>query len=406
MTNEVSRRTLLQAGALGAGAAVTSAALGVVPALRGKRAIVIGSGFGGTVAAYRLGRAGLRVTVLEREERGEGAPTPLEQPRRREWTQVFSSRLPYDVMDQTYWPRARANLNAITATGADMAHRAWREHVIEFGQTPVAIPFAPHGIGAVDMGNVTVHTGHEVTEVHALSGSDGFEVKTKQLETFSCDYLFMAAGTIGTNSLLVTARAKGWLPRLRSTVGKGFGTNGAFLVKRLRLRNGVGRAPGAPGGVKFYDDNNPHVSAAAMTLNATTTHLITSMTAERGEIRYASGTAQVHWPYGVLESKAEKAGVDLTRRLWWETEGRHGRLLNGLPAYDRETGFGSALTAHALGGMAMGVNTDFDGKSLDYDNLYCVDGSLLPGTACLAEPALTITANAERIMDLFLAAHA
>jgi len=54
----------------------------------------------------------------------------------------------------------------------------------------------------------------------------------------------------------------------------------------------------------------------------------------------------------------------------------------------------------------MGQATDFNGRSVDYPNLYCVDGSLLPGSTCLSNPSLTITANAERCMDRFIAAHA
>jgi cholesterol oxidase len=134
------------------------------------------------------------------------------------------------------------------------------------------------------------------------------------------------------------------------------------------------------------------------------------MTPERGEIRYvaAEGAAKVYWPHGVMQTQGEKAGQDLVTRLWWETEGKQGRAFNGLPSYDRGTGhgLGSANTWHPLGGMTMGQNTDFGGKSLDYPNLYCVDGSLLAGTACLANPALTITANAERCLDRFVAEHA
>jgi cholesterol oxidase len=145
-------------------------------------------------------------------------------------------------------------------------------------------------------------------------------------------------------------------------------------------------------------------------LTPTTAHLVTSLVPERGEIRYdaTSGAGKVYWPYGVMETTSEKAGRDLVTRLWWQTEGKYGYLFNGLPDYDRSSGsgLGSANTWHPLGGMIMGQATDFGGKSLDYPNLYCVDGSLLPGSACLSNPSLTITANAERCLDSFIAAHA
>jgi cholesterol oxidase len=109
-----------------------------------------------------------------------------------------------------------------------------------------------------------------------------------------------------------------------------------------------------------------------------------------------------------MGTTGEKAARDLVTRLWWRTEGSKGFLFNGLPDYDRGTGsgLGSANTWHPLGGMVMGKATDFSGRSVDYPNLYCVDGSALPGSTCLSNPSLTITANAERCMDRFIAAHA
>src|SRR4051794_31898578 len=75
-----SRRNLLRATAAGAGAAVTASfldsgqAFGRVPALAGKTAVVVGSGFGGAGAAYRLGLAGGRTVVFERGRRWGGDP--------------------------------------------------------------------------------------------------------------------------------------------------------------------------------------------------------------------------------------------------------------------------------------------------------------------------------------------
>ncbi len=178
-----SRRGLLRATTLGAGAAVAGAALaqraaaaqGVVPALAGKTAVVVGSGFGGAVAAYRLGQAGVITTVLERGLRWDvdgsgntfcGINEPdwrcgwfldrpplginlgarierragliarhegdginvlsgvgvgggslaigmfLPQPRRSEWEQVYPADVGYDEMNTIYWPRARQRLGA------------------------------------------------------------------------------------------------------------------------------------------------------------------------------------------------------------------------------------------------------------------------------------------------------
>ena len=539
----LTRRDLLRVSALGAGAAVAGGALsqlgplaahGAVPALAGKTAIVIGSGFGGAVAAYRLGQAGVVTTVLERGRRwdvdGSGTtfctvsnadwrcawfnnhpPLGLDvsktierragliathygdgikvlsgagvgggslvigmffpQPRRADWDRLYPSALNYDLMDSVYWPRARANLGASVLPADIEAHanykgaRAWREYIAEFGQTPVPIPFAVnwdvirkeltgqapacHTIGegpygsnsgaknSVDRnylkwaqatGNVTVHALHEVTEIREVAGQDRFTVTCRQIDeygtvlstkTFACDYLFMAAGSVYTSSLLLTARAKGWLPRLASPeVGKGWGNNGDFLVARLNLRKDVGSAQGGPGNVKFIDDRNPYAVASMAWesapvpswLTPTSAHLVTSIASERGEVRYdaATGAGKVSWPFGVMGTSSEKAGRDLVTRLWWQTEGRKGYMLNGLPDYDRGTGsgLGSANTWHPLGGMVMGKATDFTGKSVDYPNLYCIDGSLLPGSTCLSNPSLTITANAERCMDLFVAAHA
>ena len=543
MHKDISRRSLLQITAVGAGAAVASgllgrdralAAYGPVPNLAGKTAVVIGSGFGGAVAAYRLGQAGVRTTVLERgrrwdvdgsgttfstvekpdwrsgwfedraplgiglcasierragliaKHRGDGINVLsgagvgggslvigmyMPQPRRPEWNQVYPAELSYDEMDTIYWPRAQQNLGATTIPADIQGHprykaaRAWLEYIGEFGKTAVQIPFsinwdavraelagrapACHTIGegpfgsnsgaknsvdrnylawAAATGNVTVRPLHEVTEVREIAGQDRFEIRCRQIDeygsvlstsTFVADYLFMAAGSVYTTSLLVTARARGWLTRLGPAVGKGWGNNGDFLVLRLNLRKDIGFAQGGPGNARFYDDNNPYVKAAMAWEAApvptwmgapASAHLITTMTPERGEIRYdpAAGAGRVYWPYGTMGTQGEKAGRDLVTRLWWETEGRRGYLFNGLPTYDRNTGsgFGAANTWHPLGGMVMGQATDFGGKVNGYSNLYCVDGSLLPGSACLANPSLTITANAERCMDRFVAAHA
>lgn len=539
--NGRTRREVLRISALGAGAAVAGgmlgrplAAYGAVPNLAGRTAVVVGSGFGGAVAAYRLGQAGVVTTVLERGRRwetdGSGdtfctvtepdwrcawfsdhPPLGLDvtrrierragliathtgdgikvlsgtgvgggslvtgmfmpQPRRVDWARLYPPEVGYDEMDTVYWPRARRNLGAspipddIRAAAGYEAARAWRAYIAEFGQVAIDVPFsvdwdvirdelagrapACHTVGegpfgsnsgaknsldrnylrwAAATGNVRVLPLQEVIQVSEVSGQDRFEVRCRQLDEYGSvlatrvfvgDFLFLAAGSVGTTSLLLSSRAQGGLPRLVSSeVGKGWGNNGDFLVARLNLRRQVGHAQGGPGDAKLIDDGNPYAVASMAWESApipawmppTTAHLVTSIAPERGEIHYdaQTGTARVHWPYGVMQTSSEKAARDLATRLWWRTEGRHGHLLNGLPDYDRGTGmgFGGANTWHPLGGMVLGRATDFGGRVAGYPNLYCVDGSVLPGSTCLANPALTITANAERCLDRFIAAHA
>ena len=57
---------------------------------------------------------------------------------------------------------------------------------------------------------------------------------------------------------------------------------------------------------------------------------------------------------------------------------------------------------HPLGGAVMGDACDEMGQLYGYRDLFVIDGSLLPGSAATVNPALTVAANAERIMEALI----
>jgi cholesterol oxidase len=61
--------------------------------------------------------------------------------------------------------------------------------------------------------------------------------------------------------------------------------------------------------------------------------------------------------------------------------------------------FISGTIWHPLGGAVFNDACDELGQLYGYRNLFVMDGSLFPGSAATVNPALTIAANAERIMD-------
>ena len=64
-----------------------------------------------------------------------------------------------------------------------------------------------------------------------------------------------------------------------------------------------------------------------------------------------------------------------------------------------KNGISNDFTYHPLGGVVLGEASDMYGRVNGYKNLYCVDGSMLPGLCGGVNPALTISALAERCLD-------
>ncbi|MGK2316078.1 GMC oxidoreductase [Gordonia rhizosphera] len=514
-------------GALGAVAAVSARAA----AASQVSAIVVGSGFGGAVAALRLGQAGIRTTVFERGRRwpirADGntfatfvrpdkraawfSPTagissllqvPVEpypgvlekvhgngieavygagvgggslvfgafsaQPDKPDFELVFPGGTDYDELARTYYPRARRMIRASPLPPDILAHpnyigaRSWIKTVARYGAEPSFIDYsvdwalvrkelagtAPPGISIGDLsygvnsgaktsvdhnylpaaeatGHVTIKPMHEVFEIRPRSRRRGFVVRARLIDdsrrtlrivTAEADYLFMAAGSYNTTSLLVRARAHGHLPHLSPRIGDGFGANGDFVILRTALRDPYGTVQGGPGYGRLREDRLPG-GPAAIVYQASpfpapfgavaTTHLIQVHTDERGTIdfEHSTGTTRLNYPHPEGTSTLDRRAAAFAGHFHQMTEARHGYPLNGIPIYSRASGFGSGSTYHGLGGVVIGRAARPDGTVLGYDNLYVVDGSFAPGAVGLVNPSLTILAMAERMMDRFLATH-
>ncbi len=532
--SQISRRTFLR-GALGASAIAAGAAaagsLGSSPAAAtpGATAIVIGSGFGGAVAALRLGQAGISTTVFERGRRwpirkdqntfatfdnpdkraawfsdtagiSSTMQTPVErypgvletikgngiesvhgagvgggslvfgafsvQPDKPDFEEVFPGGTDYDELARVYFPRARTMLGAshlpddILATPNYTGARTWLNTIARYGAEPKFVDYAVDwdivrrelagkarpGVSVGDLsygvnsgaknsvdhnylpaaeatGNVVVKPMHEVFDIRPRARTKGFVVRARVIDdkrrtlrtvTAEADYLFLAAGSYHTTSLLVRARAQGALPALSGRIGDGFGGNGDFLVVRTNLRDAQGPRQGGPGFARIRDDKLPGGPAAmiyqaaplpAPVGGAALTHLIQVHTDERGSIDYNHATrgTQLNYPFREGTSVLDRRANAFAKRFHERTETRHGTPNNGLMISSRAAGFGSGATFHGLGGVVIGQAANADGAVHGYDNLFVVDGSFCPGAVGLVNPSLTITALAERTMDRFLA---
>ncbi|MEV5242548.1 GMC oxidoreductase [Streptomyces cinnamoneus] len=482
------------------------------------RAVVIGSGFGGSVAALRLGEAGVDTLVLERgrqwptspteavfgsQERVDGRmfwfrsvaywpgvlPLPVRPqpgvmevsneahldilcgaavgggsvvytgatvaPPRRWFEALYPRGLSYDEFAGRWFPLATAALGATTMPrdvydSPPFTHsRLWDRHMTRAGYPPVPAgstfdwdvlraelrgtvrasatagesdfgcsngakksltrTYLPRALAT---GHVQLRPLHEVRAVRrGRRGGYALEVRrmdtagrTLDVEEYTCDLLFVSAGTLNTNRLLVAARERGDLPDLPAALGSGFGGNGDQVSVRTALTDRPGPAQGAPcASTYFFHDRFAQPLRAeswqllgAHGLPVLVTFAVTVDRGSRGTFRYDRGTGRVVLADWTPDKQRESA--------------------RAMHAYDAEIiaanpglvsaalGYPVPFTGHPLGGCTVGRCTDLEGRVAGHRGLYVVDGSLLPGNAGGANPSLTITALAERALAHIVAA--
>lgn len=526
---QTSRRQFIQSGVL--------AAAGAGLANSGSRAwarhsdfvpaIVIGSGFGGAVAALRLGQAGIDTLVIERGRRwpirrdgntfatfeqpdgraywlrdrtgeamlglpqlekpidryvgvlevvegngiyiGAGAGVGggslvfnaiLVKPRRALFERLFPRGIDFDEMEDVYYPRVKRIIGSgpipeeILATEYYRSSRVSLEQALTAGfltrpvdlavdweivrdeiagrRVPSAIAGQSfYGLNsgakrsldqnylprAEATGHVEILPQLQVTAIeHGRGGryavtvlrlSDDGEVLGKP-RRLTCKYLFLAAGSIGTTSLLVRARATGALPALNDHVGRHWAANGDIPVVRGLLPP-TNPGTGGPGGHFIMEDLENPFGPTSLVEIVLPPHIAALLSASGAPPDFANYASLGIPP--ALGSFAYDPATDAVGLNWPAADSRLGNFLAAaqqtLSVLDRSNGsltlsFNPAVSAHPLGGAVLGKACDFDGRVKRYPGLYVLDGALIEGSTGLANPSFTIAALAERCMDHIL----
>ncbi|OBJ01251.1 cholesterol oxidase [Mycobacterium alsense] len=239
-------------------------------------------------------------------------------------------------------------------------------------------------------------SGEYVVSTHEI---DRFGKKVADAE-IGCDQLYLSAGVLGTNELLLRARETGGLPHLNDEVGRGYGNNGDIMVSHML-------APSDPAGTQQSlmgiinldgrdDPDNPvYASMFSLPLPVETFALgyyAMVRTGDRAEIVYdrANDSIVIDWPEGHTDNLRERAQLVFDRVTQANDVDYRDDLFEG-KAF-------APNTVHPLGGVVRGRATDGYGRVKGYDNLFVNDASLLPGyLGC--NPFMSITALAERNIE-------
>lgn len=223
---------------------------------------------------------------------------------------------------------------------------------------------------------------------------------------YETEYLFMAAGSINTSKLMTKAKAKSTLPNLNDEVGKGWGHNGSSFILRQSLSQPVGKFQAFPPNYGTPDYSNPiapiYIEHLAFPLGFECdclSYFAIGLVKDFGTFSYNPRTDDVvlNYPHSSqsYQKLVNQAFTESMKKINHHNGGKNSTVIGDVPK--------SNSSAHPCGGMVVGKATDYYGRVKNNNKLYVIDGALLPGCSALANPAMTISALAERSMEHILA---
>lgn len=292
---------------------------------------------------------------------------------------------------------------------------------------------------AESTGKVSVHPLCEVD--YFERDGNGYRVYINKLDDagnpiesviVECRALILGAGSTGTTKLLLKSKREGL--DLPDAVGQRWGTNGDVLGGRFNLGS-LGSVPGVfglpviggPPMVMVEDKGNPVLGPASIEyaggLGSMQTLGQAVAGAGAGSLALGSGDGVIpQWP--LLAQLGVLGAVQSTHALINDLppvpscgEPRfNAPQINPnapgclaippdpscvpLPTPEEAAALAGCAarpsTYHPLGGAVMGEVCDDTGEVFGADNLFVMDGALIPGSAGAVNPALTIAALAER----------
>ncbi|MGI5245566.1 FAD-dependent oxidoreductase [Dactylosporangium sp. CA-139066] len=290
-----------------------------------------------------------------------------------------------------------------------------------------------------------------VTAVRPAAGG-GYTVETRGTDrrgrrrTFEAGQVVLAAGALGTQRLLHRMRAGGVLPNLSPRLGALTRTNSESIVGARSLRKGTDFTDGVAITSSFHPDANTHIEPVRYGPGSNAMGLLQTVLTDGGPwrplrwfgaffrhpIRHLRVLSVYRWSHKtvialVMQSLDNSLDVQY-RRSWtgrrrltttqghgepnpaWIPAGNEAvRLLaeeiGGLPGGSWSEVFNIPLTAHILGGAAIGDSAargvvDAYHRVFGHPGLHVVDGAAVSANLGV-NPSLTITAQAERAMSMW-----